>query len=312
MLPNLVSGNARPGALERPPCRPSLMARCVCAVLAAIILPSCGRVPDLSGAVLTSASQVRQLSAAQVRTGVRVRIRGILTYFDGMSSNCFIQDATGGSRVNPGARPGCACQRLAGRSRPAWFPPEAHPPPSSMAAAHQLWDPMRCPKAMPLARHCACGSRNIDTNGWLSKASSNRSACDRPGLMTLEIRSGTATILAKVPSSITVITDDLVDAEVRASGVLGEPMEGQGEPDATLWVSDTTALETIRPAAPPAALPLTRIATLLAPGPARPPAHPASAYGACLTSTSDGGLAGCEMKVGEIRRPALEKFTARP
>ena len=103
----IVSGNARPGVSDRPARRPRPTPRCQSALLAVAALACCGCAPDVSRTVLTSATQVRQLSAAQVRLGVPVRIKGILTYFDGLSSYCFVQDSTGGIRVTlaPGQIP---------------------------------------------------------------------------------------------------------------------------------------------------------------------------------------------------------------
>ena len=141
----VVSGSVRPGVSDRP--RPTT--RCQCALLAVAALASCGRAPVHSGTVLTSASQVRQLSAAQVRLGVPVRIKGILTYFDGLSSYCFVNDSTGGIRVTlaPGQIPPAIGWRVevAGlassggpapaitQARVSAYGPDALPPPVSVS-----------------------------------------------------------------------------------------------------------------------------------------------------------------------------------
>src|ERR1039458_6795207 len=128
----VVSGSVRPGVSDRP--RPTT--RCQCALLAVAALASCGRAPVHSGTVLTSASQVRQLSAAQVRLGVPVRIKGILTYFDGLSSYCFVNDSTGGIRVTlaPGQIPPAIGWRGEGAGLASSGGPAPPLPPEAWAA----------------------------------------------------------------------------------------------------------------------------------------------------------------------------------
>src|SRR5208337_2955450 len=68
--------------------------------------------------------------------------------------------------------------------------------------------------------------------------------------------------------------DEWIDAGIRASGVLAESLDGNpGGTDATLWISGLSAIETTHPATPPAALPVSKIRTLLALSPSRSPAH---------------------------------------
>ena len=200
-----------------------------------------------------------------------VRIKGILTYFDGLSSYCFVHDSTGGIRVAlaPGQIPPAIGWRVevAGlassggpapaiaQARVSAFGPDALPPPVSVSPSH-LRDP-------------EYEYRRVAISGVVRSVSS-----ERPGLVTLEIRAENTTVWAKVPASILAVNEEWTDADVRASGVLAESLDGnQGGADATLWISELGAIETIRPATPPDALPVSKIRTLLALNPSRSPAH---------------------------------------
>jgi diguanylate cyclase (GGDEF)-like protein len=231
---------------------------------------------------------VRQLSAAQVRLGVPVRIQGILTYFDGISSYCFVQDSTGGMRVSlapgqippaPGWRVEVAGVASSGGAAPAIVEArvlalgaDVLPPPVSVSP--------------PDLRDTKYEYKRVVIPGVVQSVSS-----ERPGLVTFEIRADKTTLWANVPASITIINDEWTDADVRASGVLAESFDGNpGATSSTLWISGTDALEMTHPATPPAALPVSKIRTLLALVPARAPAHRVRVRGAPCVPVQ-GGLA---------------------
>ncbi len=209
--------------------------------------------------------------------GVPVRIKGILTYFDGISSYCFVQDSTGGIRVSlaPGQIPPANGWRVevTGVVSSGGAAPEVIEGHVSALGAFGM------PPAVSLS---PAGLRNpeYEYNQVAVQGVVRSVGSDRPGLMTLEIRAGGATVWAKVPASITVINDDWTDAEVRASGVLAqshaEADSKDGNPaaaSATLWISDTGALEKTHVARRPAALPVLKISELLGLNPAKSPAH---------------------------------------
>jgi diguanylate cyclase (GGDEF)-like protein len=267
-------------------------------MLAIASLAGCGHAPDLSRTVLTSAGQVRQLSASQVRLGVRVRIRGILTYFDGISSYCFVQDSTGGIRVSlaPGQAPPAVGWRVdvaglasSGGAAPAVVEarlsalgPDALPPAIAVSPA-RLADPVY-------------EYKRVAIQGVVQSVTS-----ERPGLVTLEIRADQTTFWAKVPASVVVVNEDWTDAEVRASGVLGESLaefkDGkQAGASSTVWISDPGAIETTRLGRATRGMPISTIRSLLALDPARLPPHrvrirgvPAAAPQGGLAVMDDGG-----------------------
>ena len=200
--------------------------------------------PDLPHTVLTSAGQVRLLSAAQVRMGVPVRIQGILTYFDGISSYCFVQDS---HRRNPGqlcAGTGSAGHRLACRGPGSGSSGGASP--SHRRSAHIGPRSGCCCRADFSLPGALAGRRNTSTNEWPFAGWCSRSVRRPPGIVTLEIRAGRATVRARFRLRIAVIDESWTDADVRASGVLAEsPIEGSiGSPGGT----DSDALGSRTPA----------------------------------------------------------------
>jgi diguanylate cyclase (GGDEF)-like protein len=93
-------------------------------------------------------------------------------------------------------------------------------------------------------------------------------------MMSLDLRAYGVAVRLKVPASSSVITDDWIDSEIRASGVLSRTRDANGvAADPTLWVWDASAIETSIPARPRAGLPVTPIRSLLALDPASLPAH---------------------------------------
>ena len=254
------------------------------ALLAAAALASCACAPDASLRVLTSASQVRQLSAAQVGLGVRVRIQGILTYFDGNSSYCFVQDSTGGIRV--GLEPGqilpatgwrVEASGLASSGGPAPAMAEARlaalgagvQPPSISVSPSNLQDP-------------AYAYRRVAFAGVVQSVSP-----ERPGLLSFEIRAGNATVWATVLAPLATMNEEWSDAEVLANGVLAESSDG-GATRSALWISGPGDIRRTHPATPLAALPVSKIGALLALGPARSPGHRVRVRGVPCTAAQAG------------------------
>jgi diguanylate cyclase (GGDEF)-like protein len=228
---------------------------------------------------------VRQLSAAQVELGVPVRILGILTYFDGISDYCFVQDSAGGIRVSfaPGQIPPAAGWRV----EVAGVASSGGAAPAIVQARITALGAEVLPPAIPVS---PSGSwepeyeyKRVVVSGAVQSVAS-----ERPGLVTLKIRADGATIRANVPASTAAINEEWTDADVRASGVLDEepPAQSAAKPaaqsmadgnpaasDYTLWISDPRAIETTRLGRLPARLPVVKIRSLLALDPARAPAH---------------------------------------
>src|SRR5580704_9533987 len=177
----MINGYARPGATR---CQLTLLA------LAVVALANCGRAPSASRHVLTSVNQVRQLSAARAGVPAPVDIKGILTFFDGIST-CVVQDSTGGIRVTltPGQIPPAAGWRVevagvassvglapaVSDARVTALEPAALPAPVSVA-----------PSQFGEVQH---QYQRVELSGVVRSVGS-----ERAGLITLEIRVGAATL----------------------------------------------------------------------------------------------------------------------
>ena len=232
---------------------------------------SCGRAPHAAKIVLTSASQVRQLSPAQVKLGVPVRMLGIVTYADRLSSDCFIQDSSGGVRVRfaSGQIPPAAGLKVevsgvaaAGGSAP-----------TILAARATVLDVARLPASVSISPAQLADAvyryKRVAVPGVVQSISS-----DRPGLVSVEIGVQGATIRAKVPVSPALFNDQWIDADVSANGVLDEPVRGtSGAAEVTLWIAEPRAIQIRHPATAPAALPVMKIHAASDLGPGRIPTH---------------------------------------
>jgi hypothetical protein len=227
--------------------------------------------------VLTSAAQLRQLSEAEIRAGAPVRVEGILTYYDRHSGYCFVEESTGGMRalLAHGQTPpqtgwrvqisglagsgGASPSIIEGRLSATW---QATPQPAVTLSAKQMRDPQY-------------EYRRVAVQGIVRSVSS-----ERPGLVTLEIRTQNLTVWAKVPDSPVEVNDDLVDAEVRIPGVLAEGLDGStSAAGPTLWVASATAIAVPRPAMRAAELPTSRIRNLTSSDPAKLPEHRVRVHG---------------------------------
>ena len=244
------------------------------AVTALAALTGCGPSPDALPTILTTVGQVRKLSPGEIKSGVPARIEAVLTYFDRVSNYCFAQDSSGGIRVN--LAPGETAPAAGWRVRITGLVASGGPSPSIMEgrvtalAADVLPRPLSLPPskfADPEYQY-----RLVRFRGAVRDFET-----ERPGLATLEIIGETATILAKVPASNAVINEDWVDADVQVSGVLATSPGGSGDTRRRsgymVWIPNVDAIELLRPAEPPAGLPIDKVRTLLTLDPSRSPHH---------------------------------------
>lgn len=247
-------------------------------LLALAVLASCGCAPDASKTVLTSALQVRQMSSGQFQFGAPVRIKGVVTYADRLSSDCFVQDASGGIRVT--LAPGQMQPATGWKVEVSGSAAAGGPAPSVIEARLAVLgtDTLPAPLAISTAqlRGPQYQYKRVAVPGVVQSVTS-----ERPGTVTLEIHAIGAKIRATVPASRVVVNDEWVDAEVRAIGVLDGSFNGnRSAGDLTLWVAEPRDIEIRHPATPPPGLPVSKIRTLLALGPTQLPAHRVRARGA--------------------------------
>ena len=244
-----------------------------CALLALILLAGCTRQPGAVRPALASVEQVRKLGSAPVRSQIPVRINGVLTFYDGASDYCFIQDSTGGIRVQLArdqALPAVGWQVLAsgfasvGGAAPAIT--DGH-----IAAIHASALPLPVPVPVSTAQlgDPAYQYRRVTFDGIVRSVFS-----DRPGLVTLQIHRQNTAVLASVPASYLIVNNDWVDTEVQATGVLAANIgENSGNQLAQIWVSGTGDLDRVHQPVPLDVLPVSKVRDLQRLGPGGQPLH---------------------------------------
>ena len=247
--------------------------RCQFVLLTLVVCASCVRAPDTSG---------------QSKSGAPVRMRGILTYFDQSSRDCFVQDSTSGIRVKlaPGQVPPAIGWRVEvsglGRLQGAV--------PTVLEAHITALVPDKLPAPIPISskylRDPEYAHKIVSVKGVIQAVDS-----ERPGLVSLDIGVEGTTVIASVPASFAMINEDWIDAEVRASGVLAEGFDGNGRAmHPALLISDAGSIEVLSQSRAPAALASSKIADLLAVNPARCEGHRTRIKGVLYTP-AQGGLA---------------------
>jgi len=243
---------------------------------------------------VTSVGQLRSLSEEQVQAGVPVQIRGVVIYSDRFSSSCFVQDATGGIRVVL-AR-GEVPARVASNVVVSGLAGSAKTAPSVIQAKMLALGAATLPAPVAIRsgelRAAEYEYREVILAGVVQAIKT-----ERPGFMSISLRAYGTTIRLKVPASSTVLTDDWIDSEIRASGVLTRTFDAKGAATLpVLWVSDAAAIEKAKPEKLAAMLPVTPIGDLLSLDPANLPAHRVRVRGV----PGDGGLSVAD-KTGQIR-----------
>ncbi len=200
-----------------------------------------------------------------------MRITGIVTYAEPLSNFCFVQDSTGGIRVV--LAQGQAPPNVAWKVVVSGLAGSGGAAPSVMQAKVSALGAAAMPAPVAVRsgelRAAEYEYRQVVLAGVVQAVNT-----ERPGLMSIDLRAYGTAVRLEVPASSSVITDDWIDSEIRASGVVG------AAPSPTLWVGDAGAIERSSPATPPALLPVTPIRSLLALDPAELPAHRVRVRGA--------------------------------
>lgn len=238
-----------------------------------------------SDEVLTTVAQIRALPTGPKEPGHSVELHAILTYYEPMQGQIFIQDATGGIYVVPPAapprlRPGSAVV-VRGTTIPSFS--------TNVKATQILFDgSTRYPNPVPvtwreiLQRSNDC--RYVSITGVVRSATTQLAAGQsalnsirrREGapeaaqsdaaaqensymLIDLQMDGGSVRVHVQRPGEISPLS--LLDAELRLDGVAGGLFDGKFQQlGAELWVSGTEHMHLLKPAVDnPAALPLVDI-----------------------------------------------------
>jgi signal transduction histidine kinase len=198
---------------------------------------------------LTTAAEIRALSAAEASRGYPVRLRGVVTSYGNEQYAYYLQDATGGVRVDPEA--GRGHPNVVGESIEV-IGTTASGPHAALVVQPRYTSAGGAP--LPPARESTLArvARGDEAAQWVEVAGAVQSAALDNGLLVLQLAEGREVVRAE----IIAFPDDtaperLVGARVQARGVAADPPHPKA-PGGLLYVP---TLENVRVVAPAAATP---------------------------------------------------------
>jgi two-component system cell cycle sensor histidine kinase/response regulator CckA len=168
--------------------------------------------------LLQQLKEVRALSPEQADLGYPVRVRAVVTYYDPLWKNLFVQDATAGIYANPpepevDLHPG-QIVNLTGFTGPGHFAPVVLPSRIVAEAQGELPQPRE-----PSFADLASGKEDSQ---WVAIPGVVRTASLADRQLTLEVALAGGSITVRIPDTDELTTADrLVDAEVRVRGACG-------------------------------------------------------------------------------------------
>jgi hypothetical protein len=276
--------------------------------------------------VLTHAAQIRQLSPQEVENAYPVHLRGVVTYYDSVAPNLFVQDSTAGIWVdvagaaNP-PRPGQLID-LEGVVGPGFTP--------VVTKAH--WT-VRGSGPMPRARAVVFSelATGADDSQWVEIEGIVRSfMLEAAGnVLVLDVSTAGGVIKVRIPDYHAPFPTELIDANVRFRGVGGTAFNRQKQlVSVHLFVPGLRNLVVVDPAlSDPFSMPTSPIgslATFAAKGinvhrvklkgivTAQLPGRGLfvkDATGGLYVQTQDGGLVQPGTEVEAVGFPALGEYT---
>ena len=280
-----------------------------------------GKVPEL-----TQAAQIRQLSASEIEKAYPVHLRGVVTYYDSVAPNLFVQDSTAGIWVDVAgaANPPKAGQRidLEGVVGPGFTP--------IVTKAH--WTVLGS-GTMPRPRPVAFSdlTTGAEDSQWVEIKGIVRSfVLEAAGsVLVLDVSTAGGVIKVRIPDYHASFPTELIDANVRFRGVCGTAFNRQKQlVSVHLFVPDLRDLVVVDPALSDpfsmATSPLGSLATFAAKGinvhrvklqgvvTAQLPGHGLfikDATGGLYVQTQDGGVVPPGTEVEAVGFPALGEYT---
>ena len=220
---------------------------------------------------LTSVEQLRRLPA-QPAAAVPVRVRGIITYLAATRQQAFLQDATGGVRVenvsldpnlDPGTRVEMEGTAVAGGASPVM----------TRERVQVLAPPGQLPTAAAAgAADLTSGRlqyRFVEVTGLVRSA-----LIDHRGRLALTVRVSEQDVDVRVREVRGVDASTFVDASVRVRGVLSASADARGAVAAVkLFVSSTQELAVLTMAPPLSEIPVQTVQQVFGEERNRPPPH---------------------------------------
>ena len=173
-------------------------------------------------ATLTSSAQVRSLKPAQARRGYPIQFRAVVTYFDPLSPDLFVQDATGGIWINwspklPRPMVGDLLD-VDGVSTQIDFAPDIGNPHWKVVGRA----PLPAPRHVTFEQMASTSedARWVEVEGILHRAAYlHRTAAERVLHMNVALSGGRIDV--EIPWDGSAVPSGLVDARVKMRGVCG-------------------------------------------------------------------------------------------
>ncbi|MGI8961497.1 MAG: response regulator [Bryobacteraceae bacterium] len=197
--------------------RPAVVAMCALVTLFAVSAPAFEKLPTL-----TSSTAVRSLKPQEVRRGYPIHLRAVVTYFDPITPDLFVQDATGGIYIGwtsgmPKPAVGDVLE-IDGVSTQIDFAPDIANPHWKVVGRA----PTPAPRPVTFGQMASTSedARWVEVEGILRQAAYlNRTANERVLQMNVALAGGTIDVV--MPWDGSPVPSGLVDARVRIRGVCG-------------------------------------------------------------------------------------------
>jgi signal transduction histidine kinase/DNA-binding response OmpR family regulator len=246
-------------------------------------LAGCARfAPTTRSGPLTSVQQVRGLGTQAIHAPVL--LRGTITYSDRSLQLLFLQDSTGGVRVeglpvdNGDLRPGRFVEVTGVVASEGSDPSISHAhlrfltETAATVDAHRVLPGDLLSGRMQYSR--------VEIEGIV-----RNTGIDNTGRLALLVHTSGGDVNARVWDAGGARYRPLVDAQVRARGVLATSMDARGIPAAVkLWVPSLRDLEVLAPARNAADIPLSTVGAILSGDPRHPQPHRVRLHGSVALS----------------------------
>jgi len=234
----------------------------VAGVLALIALTKCQSTHEPS--VCTTIRQVKALKPEQVSSGVPVHLRGVVTYRDQPLNTYFLQDETGGIRVDTSSGSG-------------WPAPgdrvEVYGIAGSGGASSLVIEPRTRvtasgrPPSAPEVSATELRSGRYDYRRVTARGIVHQSSSDSQGRLLMEMEVDGARVTARAFSYPAGSLPTLAGAEIRVTGVASSALDSYGRVvDLQLWVCSLDDIAIEQPSVALDQLPVRTVSELAQPG----------------------------------------------
>ena len=259
---------------------------CALAVAALATIAGCGDPRPGRSQVLTTVKQIRNLSLKQLRAGAQAHLRGVVTFAFASEDTCFMQDATGGIRVQLSR--GQMIAEVGQRIDIFGLVGSAGKTPTLIEPRFSLLGPGALPPAAPLSPASSGTSELLydrvsitGTVQWAADADND--------VTVLQVKTGNTVIPVRMLTPTFSDPNSLIDAEIRATGVLAAvPEAADSRNTGEIWTASMAEAEVLQPSRTPDSSPVRLIGDLRRLPPDSLPAHRVRVRGRAGLSSPDG------------------------